>query len=76
MAYRRRVYSNEWAAGRRGLDDDIIVQMVDQNMDVKAARPCSSDTRSLASSFRLSYNMVLNMLRLEDVDIGILSRCP
>ena len=57
-------------AGRRGLDErGIVICMLDEALEPAVARQMlkgQSDT--LTSSFHLSYNMLLNLLRLEDVN--------
>ena len=57
-------------AGRRGKDDrGIVIQMLDEKMDPDVAKGMiygASDP--LFSSYRVNYNMVLNMLRVEDAD--------
>ena len=57
-------------AGRRGLDDrGIVIAMVEEQMDASQAREMMSGTADpLKSTFRLGYNMVLNLLRVEDAD--------
>ena len=63
-------------AGRRGIDDrGIVIQMVDEKMDeVNAKEMLRGQADPLISSFHLGYNMLINMLRLEDVDIEFLVR--
>lgn len=57
-------------AGRRGKDDrGIVIQMLDEKMEpdvVKGMIYGASDP--LHSSYHVGYNMVLNMLRVEDAD--------
>jgi ATP-dependent RNA helicase DOB1 len=57
-------------AGRRGLDKfGIVIAMIDGQTDPDPLRSMmvgGADT--LNSSFHLTYNMVLNLLRVEDVD--------
>ena len=57
-------------AGRRGKDDrGIVIQMLDEKMEPEIAKNMiygASDP--LFSSYHVSYNMVLNMLRVEDAD--------
>ncbi len=57
-------------AGRRGKDDKgIVIQMIDEKMEpdvVKNMIYGASDP--LYSSYHISYNMVLNMLRVEGAD--------
>lgn len=57
-------------AGRRGLDDrGTVIVMIDKETD-----PTISDTLykgeadPLTSAFHLSYNMVLNLLRVEEIN--------
>ena len=57
-------------AGRRGKDDrGIVIQMLDEKMAPEVTKNMiygASDP--LHSSYHVSYNMVLNMLRVEDAD--------
>ena len=57
-------------AGRRGKDDrGIVIQMLDEKMAPEVTKSMiygASDP--LHSSYHVSYNMVLNMLRVEDAD--------
>jgi ATP-dependent RNA helicase DOB1 len=57
-------------AGRRGKDDKgIVIQMLDEKMEPDIAKNMiygASDP--LFSSYHVSYNMVLNMLRVEDAN--------
>lgn len=57
-------------AGRRGLDRvGVVIAMVDKDVEappLKQLMAGGADT--LNSSFHLTYNMVLNLLRVEDVD--------
>lgn len=57
-------------AGRRGLDRvGVVIAMVDEAVEpdtLKSLMGGGSDL--LLSSFHLTYNMVLNLLRVEDVD--------
>lgn len=57
-------------AGRRGKDDKgIVIQMLDEKMEPDVAKDMVyGDPDALYSSYRVSYNMVLNMLRVEDAD--------
>lgn len=54
-------------AGRRGLDDrGIVIQMVDEAMEPEGAKEIlKGQADRLDSSFHLSYNMLLNLLRVE-----------
>eukprot|EP01037_Dinobryon_pediforme_P018299 gene18299-18561_t len=57
-------------AGRRGKDDKgIVIQMLDEKMEPEVAKGMiygASDP--LFSSYHVSFNMVLNMLRVEDAN--------
>lgn len=57
-------------AGRRGKDDKgIVIQMIDEKMEPEVAKEMIyGDPDPLFSSYHVSYNMVLNMLRVEDAD--------
>ena len=57
-------------AGRRGLDDrGIVIQMVDEKLDPGAAKEMLKGCADpLLSTFHLGYNMVLNLLRVEDAN--------
>eukprot|EP01138_Halocafeteria_seosinensis_P005595 gb/GECG01005718.1/.p1 GENE.gb/GECG01005718.1/~~gb/GECG01005718.1/.p1 ORF type:complete len:1094 (+),score=200.14 gb/GECG01005718.1/:1-3282(+) len=57
-------------AGRRGIDDrGIVIQIVDEKMEPSSAKQLMKGTPDpLNSSFHLGYNMLLNLLRVEDVD--------
>lgn len=57
-------------AGRRGKDDrGIVIQMVDEKMEPSVCKGILyGDPDPLNSSYRISYNMLLNMMRVEDVD--------
>lgn len=57
-------------AGRRGLDDKgIVIFMVDQKV---APESCREIVKGLPdpinSAFHLTYNMVLNLLRVEEIN--------
>ena len=56
-------------AGRRGLDDKgIAILMANKKLEPEVAKQIlkgKSDT--LYSTFNLSYNMLLNMMRIEDL---------
>lgn len=58
-------------AGRRGIDDrGITILMIDQKMQPEVAKGMLKGVSDpLNSSFHLSYNMLLNSLRIEDIDI-------
>jgi ATP-dependent RNA helicase DOB1 len=57
-------------AGRRGLDRfGIVIAMIEDKVEPDALRTLMSGGADvLNSSFHLTYNMVLNLLRVEDVD--------
>jgi hypothetical protein len=57
-------------AGRRGLDDrGIVIMMVDEKMEPAVAKGMiKGEADPLYSQFRLSYNMVLNMMRVDTLD--------
>lgn len=57
-------------AGRRGLDErGIVILMLDQSLEIDAAKGMmSGKADGLTSSFHLGYNMVLNMMRVEDAN--------
>lgn len=57
-------------AGRRGKDDrGIVIQMIDEKMEPDVAKGMLyGDPDPLYSSYHVSYNMVLNMMRVEDAD--------
>ncbi|CAM9104113.1 unnamed protein product [Choristocarpus tenellus] len=57
-------------AGRRGKDDKgIVIQMLDEKMDPQVAKGILyGDADALNSSYHISYNMLLNMLRVEGAD--------
>jgi len=57
-------------AGRRGLDDrGIIIMMLDEKMEPDVAKNMvKGESDALNSSFHLSYNMLLNLLRFEGAD--------
>ena len=63
-------------AGRRGKDDrGIVIQMLDEKMEPEVCKGILyGDPDPLNSSYRISYNMLLNMLRVEDVDPEYLIR--
>lgn len=64
-------------AGRRGKDTSgIVIQMIDEKMDPDVCKGMiygASDP--LFSSYHLSYNMVLNMLRVEDANPEHILHC-
>ena len=55
-------------AGRRGIDDKgICILMVDQKMEPEIAKSMlKGNMDPLNSTFHLSYNMLLNLMRIED----------
>ena len=57
-------------AGRRGLDErGIVIAMLDEALDPAVAKAMlKGESDVLNSSFHLGYNMLLNLLRVEDVD--------
>jgi ATP-dependent RNA helicase DOB1 len=57
-------------AGRRGLDDKgIVILMIDERMSPSAAKDIvKGQSNSLNSAFHLTYNMVLNLLRVEGIN--------
>jgi ATP-dependent RNA helicase DOB1 len=63
-------------AGRRGLDDrGIVILMVDEKMEPSVAKGMLRGAPDrLHSEFHLGYNMLLNLLRVEDVDVDYLIR--
>ncbi|KAJ3028956.1 UNVERIFIED_CONTAM: ATP-dependent RNA helicase mtr4 [Siphonaria sp. JEL0065] len=56
-------------AGRRGLDDrGIVILMVDEKMDPTVAKSMlKGESDRLDSAFHLTYNMILNLLRIEGI---------
>ncbi|KAJ2661510.1 ATP-dependent RNA helicase mtr4 [Coemansia sp. RSA 1200] len=54
-------------AGRRGLDDrGVVIMMVDEKMEPSVAKDMvKGEPDVLNSAFHLSYNMVLNLMRVE-----------
>ena len=57
-------------AGRRGLDDKgIVILMVDEKIAPAAGREILKGLPDpINSAFHLTYNMVLNLLRVEEVN--------
>lgn len=57
-------------AGRRGLDDKgIVILMIDERMSPAAAKDIvKGQSNALNSAFHLTYNMVLNLLRVEGIN--------
>lgn len=56
-------------AGRRGIDDrGIVMLMIDEELEQDVARKMmSGKPDALNSSFHLSYYMILNLLRVEEI---------
>jgi ATP-dependent RNA helicase DOB1 len=63
-------------AGRRGKDDrGIVIQMLDEKMEPGVCKDILYGAPDpLNSSYRISYNMLLNLMRVEDVDPEYLLR--
>jgi ATP-dependent RNA helicase DOB1 len=63
-------------AGRRGKDDrGIVIQMLDERMEPAVCKDILYGAPDpLNSSYRISYNMLLNLMRVEDVDPEYLLR--
>ena len=61
-------------AGRRGLDTrGIVVQMIDDRTDsAKVREMLTGRADTLSSRFHLSYNMLLNCVRVETADVELL----
>ncbi|EGC38055.1 hypothetical protein DICPUDRAFT_53548 [Dictyostelium purpureum] len=57
-------------AGRRGLDErGIVILMVDEKMEPAVAKGMvKGQADRLTSSFWIGYSMLLNMIRVEDID--------
>jgi ATP-dependent RNA helicase DOB1 len=57
-------------AGRRGIDDQgLAILMVDQKMSAEVAKNIiKGQTDPLNSQFRLTYNMVLNLIRVPEIN--------
>lgn len=64
-------------AGRRGKDDrGIVIQMLDEKMEPEVAKGILyGEADPLYSSYHISFNMLLNMLRVEGADPEYLIRC-
>lgn len=60
-------------AGRRGMDDrGIVILMVDEKMSPTIGKQLLKGSADpLNSAFHLTYNMVLNLLRVEEINPGI-----
>lgn len=56
-------------AGRRGIDErGIVIMMIDERMDPNTAKDIvRGEQDRMNSQFRLGYNMVLNLLRVEGI---------
>ena len=63
-------------AGRRGKDDrGIVIQMIDEKMEPSVCKEILyGKPDPLNSSYKISYNMLLNLMRVEDVDPEYLLR--
>jgi ATP-dependent RNA helicase DOB1 len=63
-------------AGRRGKDDrGLVIQMLDEKMEPAVCKSILyGDPDPLNSSYRISYNMLLNLMRVEDVEPEFLLR--
>lgn len=57
-------------AGRRGLDDKgIVMLIIDEKVSPDTVRNIvQGKPDSLNSAFHLTYNMVLNLMRVEEID--------
>ncbi|EPR78095.1 ATP-dependent RNA helicase [Spraguea lophii 42_110] len=57
-------------AGRRGLDKKgVVISLLSENITLKEAKELfSGKSDKLDSAFHLSYNMILNLLRVEGLD--------
>eukprot|EP01134_Creolimax_fragrantissima_P002946 CFRG2946T1 len=57
-------------AGRRGLDKQgIVIQMVDEKMEPDVAMSLlKGEADKLTSAFHITYNMLLNLLRIEELN--------
>lgn len=65
-------------AGRRGLDDrGIVILMIDEQMEPAVAKGMvKGEADRLDSAFHLSYNMIINLLRVEGISPEfMLERC-
>ncbi|RKP09548.1 rRNA-processing arch domain-containing protein [Thamnocephalis sphaerospora] len=65
-------------AGRRGLDDrGIVILMLDEKMEPAVAKGMvKGEADRLNSAFHLSYNMILNLMRVEGISPEyMLERC-
>ena len=57
-------------AGRRGIDErGIVIMIVDEKLDTEVGKGLlKGHSDPINSAFRLTYNMVLNLLRLEEIN--------
>lgn len=57
-------------AGRRGIDErGIVIMIVDEKLEPEVGKTLlKGQSDPLNSAFRLTYNMVLNLLRLEEIN--------
>lgn len=57
-------------AGRRGKDDKgIVIMMIDEKLDSAVAKNLvQGKADPMNSAFHLTYNMVLNLLRVEQIN--------
>lgn len=57
-------------AGRRGLDDKgIVILMIDEKVSPQEGREIiQGKADPINSAFHLTYNMVLNLLRVEEIN--------
>ena len=57
-------------AGRRGKDDKgIVIMMLDEKMNTSVVKNLVQGRADpINSAFHLTYNMVLNLLRVEDIN--------
>ena len=65
-------------AGRRGLDDrGIVIMMIDEKMEPGIAKEIvRGEQDKLNSAFYLGYNMILNLMRVEEISPEfMLERC-
>lgn len=65
-------------AGRRGLDDrGVVIMMCDEKLEPAAAKTMlKGEADRLDSAFHLSYNMVLNLMKVEGISPEfMLERC-
>jgi ATP-dependent RNA helicase DOB1 len=56
-------------AGRRGLDDrGVVIMMIDEKLEPDVAKAMvKGEADRLDSAFHLSYNMILNLMRVEGI---------